>query len=375
MKIIHPAHTIPYGDLAAQLEQARIERLVVEREGPDGLKLYCYSDRCVYEAAWTLPTIAARGLILAPASRRIVATPFPKFFNYGERGVEAPSLPFTTAEKLDGSLIIIYFHAGQWRTATKGSFDSAQALWALARLARHDLSALTPGTTYLAEAIYPENRIVVRYDEPGLVLLAAYSERGEEIEAAELAATAASLGLRLAQTSHFAEIAELVAHAKTLPRSQEGFVVRYANGLRLKLKGDEYRRIHALISGVTPLALWEIMWKGDDLQSVRRELPEEFWGDFDAIVELLTKKLDALLDRIARAAETVKDLTDKDVGLRLASFDADVRGFIFPWRKSGGDPLQGRNRQALFQAIRPDGNALPGYVASFAMNRATADAE
>ena len=375
MKVIHPAHTIPFAELFEQLQAARQARLVVERDGPDGLKLFSYSDRCVYDGAWTLPTIAARGLIIDPSPGRIVATPFPKFFNLGERGAQAPDLPFTISEKLDGSLIIIYSHMGKWRTSTKGSFDSDQAKWALERLARLDLSALTPGTTYLAEAIYPENRVVVRYDEPALVILGAYSAAGEEQEAADLASVCESLGLRMARSSEFGTIAELVEHSRSLPRTLEGFVVRFADGLRLKLKGDEYKRVHALISGVTPLAIWEMMFKGDDTETIRRELPEEFWGDFDQITGLLGKALNDFLNRVARAADAVKDQSDKDVGLALARFEPGVRGFIFPYRKSGGNLLEGRNRQATFNAIRPDANALPGYVPSFAMHRALADGE
>lgn len=373
--LIHPAHTIAFGDLFAQLQAARAQRLVVERDGPDGLKLYRYSENCVYEGAWTLPTIAARGLILHPATAIIVATPFPKFFNLGERGTVAPDLPFVIAEKLDGSLIIIYHHQGRWRASTKGSFDSDQALWAQARLAALDLSQLTPGTTYLAEAVYPENRIVIRYDVPALVMLAAYSAQGVELEAAVLADVCAKLGLRMAQTSEFASMAALVDHARALPRSQEGYVIRFSNSLRLKLKGDEYKRVHALIAGVTPLGIWELMHKGDDTQSIRRELPEELWGDFDQIVSLLSEALARLLARVAQAAGAVEGQSDKEVGLHLASFEAQTRSFIFPWRKSGGKLLEGRNRQAVFFAIRPDANSLPGYKPSFAMHRAMAEAE
>ena len=85
-----------------------------------------------------------------------------------------PDRPFETFEKVDGSLIILFWHAGEWRTATKGTFGSAQASWAAERLRGCDLSALSRGTTYLAEAVYAENRIVVRYDQDELVLLAAY---------------------------------------------------------------------------------------------------------------------------------------------------------------------------------------------------------
>ena len=374
MTAIHPAHTIPYDDLVAQLQAAREARYVGAREGPDGLTLFNYTDRCVYDAAWTLPTISARGIVLDLAARKIVATPFPKFFNLGERGIEAPDLPFSAAEKLDGSLIIIYWHKGKWRTSTRGSFDSDQALWALERLAKHDLSALTQGTTYLAEAVYPENRIVIRYDDPALVMLSAYSAAGEEMQSDELAKVCAALGLRMAAASDFASMADLVAHTKGLPRTLEGYVVRFEDGTRLKLKGDEYKRVHALISGITPLNIWEMLFKGDDTNSIRGELPDEFWGDFDQIVGLLRGKLDALLAKVARVAETVKDQSDKEVGLQLNSFDADMRGFIFPWRKSGGKLLEGRNRQAVFFAIRPDANALPGYKPSFAMNRAMEEA-
>ena len=162
---------------------------------------------------------------------------------------------------------------------------------------------------------------------------------------------------------------DLMAHAKQLPRSQEGFVLRFANGLRLKVKGDEYKRIHALISRVTPLAMWEVMAAGDDMEAIRRELPEEFWGDFDDIVRLLQASLASHVERIATAALAVAHLSDKELGLQLATLDEDVRGFIFAYRKSNGDLLSGRSRAGLLRAIRPTGNVLPGYVASYAMNR------
>src|SRR5690606_7730598 len=140
------------------------------------------------------------------------------------------------------------FHDGRWRTATKGSLSSEQAAWAAQWLSRHDLTALVTGTTYLAEAIYPENRIVVRYDDAGLVLLAAYDEGGEELSYSELVVVADGLGWRTAKRHAFASVADLVAHTRGLLKDEEGFVLRFENGQRLKVKGDEYRRIHALIS-------------------------------------------------------------------------------------------------------------------------------
>ena len=78
---------------------------ITDRVEPDTDRaLYCYTSKCVYDEAWTDITVLARGLILDLADRRIVATPFPKFFNIGEGGRTIPDLPFETFEKLDGSL-------------------------------------------------------------------------------------------------------------------------------------------------------------------------------------------------------------------------------------------------------------------------------
>ena len=366
---IHPAHTMPFNELVAGLAAAREQRLVYERFSPDGLALYVYSTHCVFESAWSPITLSARGLILDHEARKIVATPFPKFFNAGEREGPVPDLPFDTTEKLDGSLIIVFHHRGRWRTATKGAFDSEQAVWAHQRLIAQDLSPLRPGVTYLAEATYPENKIVVQHTEAALRMLSAYDETGLELPWHEVVATSNALGLGTARRLHFVSVSELIGVARSLPRSEEGFVLRFANGLRLKIKGDEYKRIHALISGLTPLAMWEAMAARTDMQSIRRDLPEEFWGDFDSIVANLEAQLTALVDRVAETARGVAALTDKEIGLRLKSFDEKVRPFIFDYRKSGGDLLGGRAREKLFRLIRPTGNVLPGYVASFAVNR------
>ena len=366
----HIAHRMSFDQLLTGLREARDQRLVHERAGPRGLTQYVYSDKCVYDGAWTPITMAARGLVLDVGARAIAATPFPKFFNIGERGEAVPDLPFETTEKLDGSLIIIFHHNGGWKTATKGSFESSQSQWAQNYLANRDLDALQPGVTYLAEAIYPENRIVVSYVESGLVLLAAYDASGAELPYAAVNAVATALGWRTLRRYAFRSISDLLTRAEMLPRTEEGFVIRFADGHRLKVKGNEYRRIHALISRVTPLALWEAMAAGDDLGSLRRDLPEEFWSDFDSIRSLLEASLCALLDKTARAVDGVKDLSDKDIGLRLSSFDADIRGFIFPYRKSAGNLMASdKFRAALFRALRPTGNALSGYAPSYAMTR------
>ncbi len=370
----HPARHIPYTELVDGLRAAHAEKLVrVSRLGDH--RLWCYSERAVYERTWTPITLMARGLILDERQERVVATPLQKFFNLGERGEEPlPDGPFEVFTKYDGSLIILWHDGQAWRTATKGSLNSDQAQAAAAWLKGRDLSALLPGSTYLAEWISPANRIVVPYEREELVLLAVYDELGHEPLYPILEVIAGQLGWRLAERHEFASLAELVAHTGTLPATFEGFVLRFQDGTRLKIKGDEYKRVHALISRCTPLAMWEAMEAGDNLEAIRDQLPDEFLVDFDAIIGRLDAKVTALIAEVAREAFTVASWSDKEVGLALAKWPEPIRSFIFPYRKSGGDLLSGRARKALFRAIRPTGNVLEGYTPSYAMNRVMEEA-
>ncbi len=365
---MHPARTMPFEDLMAGMDAAASKGFIYKRLDPiTGLLLFIYSPRCVYEDGWDPFSTMARGLIVDPVDRRVVATPFPKFFNLGERHGAVPDLPFQAFEKLDGSLIIAFHHKGRWLCTTKGAFASEQAVWAQARLDAADLSALTPGTTYLFEAVYPENRIVVAYVEAALVMLAAYRQDGQELSYTEIQEACDALGWRAARRYEFASISDMVTKTSVLPSGDEGFVVRFSDGLRLKLKGAEYRRIHALISRCTPLAMWEAMAAGDDMNAIRRDLPEEFWTDFDDIVRILGAKRDDIERRVVDLAASVASLSDKELGLTLGTLPKDIGPFLFGYRKAGG--IVGRQRDNLMRSIRPTGNLLDGYIPSFAMGR------
>ena len=371
--LIHRARRIPFADLMSGLERARRRGFVYQRVDPaTGLLLFVYTPRCVYEDGWDEFTLLARGLIVDEDAAQVVATPFPKFFNFGERHGEVPDLPFEAFEKVDGSLIIVFHHGGRWRAATKGAFESEQALWAQKVLDAADLSVLIPGSTYLFEAIYPENRIVVRYAESALILLSAFDAAGRELHYDEVLATAGALGWRAARRRAFTTVSEMVSHAATLPRDDEGFVIRFENGLRLKLKGAEYRRIHALISRCTPLAICEAMSVGDDLDTIRRDLPEEFWTDFDQIVSLLQARITAVETLVAETVRSFAHLSDKDLGLSLKILPPEAQPYLFGYRKAGG--ILGRSRESLMRAIRPTGNVLAGYEPSYAMGRMLEDA-
>ena len=181
-------------------------------------------------------------------------------------------------------------------------------------------------------------------------------------------------GWPVAERHAFASVIDMIAHAETMPSTREGFVVRYADGFRLKIKGAEYRRIHALISRCTPLAIWEVFLADEDgsgreMEATRRLLPEEYWGDFDAIRQRLEAAVANRKARLAELAAETAHLSDKELGLTLKTYPADMTPYLFGWRKGGWD----RVRAKVVKAVRPTGNVLYGYTPSYAITRVIED--
>ena len=110
------------------------EGLVIKQVHPTlPLSIYNYSRECQYGGKWDDITLNCRGLVLDDGGN-VIAKPFPKFFNYEEHIAEESKLPpipnenFEVYEKMDGSLGIVFNYDGEWYMATRGSFQSDQAI-------------------------------------------------------------------------------------------------------------------------------------------------------------------------------------------------------------------------------------------------------
>lgn len=388
---MHPASRYTYDEILQGLEERARAGLVRKTVCPDNvnLTLYCYTQRAVVDRAWDDFVIIARGIVLNTASKTIAALPFPKFFNYGERPEDAGLIHqqiHHVTEKLDGSLIIAFFDDDKstWRCATKGSFTSPQAVRAYEMLGQMDHELLDRGNTYLFEIVYHADRKVIRYDRESLTMLAAYRHGsnhplfGVELDRAALQIEADRVLRRVVERHEFAtgQLDQIAATCEELGRDREGFVVCFRNGARLKFKGREYLRLHRLISNVTPLFVWQAMRAGDNLSPIRRDLPEEFWEDFDRIESLLQGQFNALVARVEAEARRHEGKTDKELGLSLKEVPADVRPYVFAPRKHGPEWFgfeQNKTWNSLWASLRPTGNVLDGYVQSTSLQAVQSD--
>lgn len=254
-----------------------------------------------------------RGIILDEAENwRVVSRGFDKFFNANE-GHAAP-IDWATArvqEKLDGSLCVLYHHAGRWRVATSGSPDASgdvhgfgitfrELFWRTwnAQGGADPNGLLNPDTCYILELTSPQNRVVVTYPEPRLTTLAARDRiSGAWIHERDVAPY---IGIRAVQSFPLGSLAEIAATFESMsPLAQEGYVVVDAAGARIKVKHPGYVALHHMRDGMGPRAFLDIARQGETSE-VEAAFPEyaRYVNDARARVDALVAEVEADYARI-----------------------------------------------------------------------------
>lgn len=287
------------------------------------LTIWNYTPKVQYEKLWDEITLQCRGLV-TNSKGEIVARPFKKFFNYEEyKPEEIPNEDYVVYEKMDGSLGILFYYEeeltderryniwfnnnyetgmerffdpnnlpdfdnpyyeptpkkkGEWILSTRGSFTSSQAIKGKEILDKHDISAIRKDNTYLFEIIYPENRIVVDYkgEEKLVVLGAIHTDTGEEVPDSSLF-WLQDCGFEIVTTyKTWGEGYDLLK--EEISKDREGYVIRFKNGFRMKIKGEEYKRLHRILTNISNRDIWEYLKDGKPLDEILDKVPDEFYN-------------------------------------------------------------------------------------------------
>lgn len=263
------------------------------------LVLFNYTKKAQYERQWTPLERISRGLIIHRITGEIVALPFEKFFNWGEDGRQSKGHMVHVANKMDGSLGILYRDAGKLKIATRGSFESDQALWATHYLHNNnlDLWCIPNELTLLFEIIYPENKVVLDYEEERLTLIGARNRfSGKYLSYASLHQIAMTVGLDVVDMVQVNDVSELLAWCKEV-EGKEGWVVEFSDDLRFKFKTDWYVNRHRAISHFSPKRVAE-WWKVGEHHTQISSLPDELYDEARAIVKDLELTYYAYLNQV-----------------------------------------------------------------------------
>lgn len=250
--------------------------LISCRKHPDfDLWVYNYTDECQYrDGNWDYYTRWCRGLVL-DANGEAVALPFRKFFNFNEHEETQPqNLPTDcpeVASNEDGSLGLQFVGPdGQQHITTRGAFTSEQAVWATEWLRGFLLETgarLDPRWTYLFEIISPSSTYVVDYEGwDGLILIGLVDkETGLTTPYSEVGIEGFRLNLRTPTLYPLFSLEALFETAATTTENIEGWVLRYANGLMVKVKTDQYKAVFRAMMGLSDKAVWEALSEGREL--------------------------------------------------------------------------------------------------------------
>ena len=266
-----------------------------------------------------------------------VCKPFNKFFNYGEPW--AAPIDWTSAvvtEKIDGSLMKLWYDYGKWHLSTNSTIDAFCAPANQSGLTFGEIFERILGTdiynfaqdcfldynsTYLFEMTSPETRVVIPYEDLIYYLsrIDNYNEyeylsplpgfTREQFEAYEI---------EFPNQYSFHSLKETIAYAESLPKEEEGFVICDGYGRRIKVKSPSYLRAAHLFKKGN-------IGKADILQMIKENTIDDFIAYFP---EYKYKALDVRYDILAycKALDIYWDLygaiaTRKEFAEKVKNFD------------------------------------------------------
>jgi RNA ligase len=327
-----------------KLEKYYEEGLLIKQTHPTkDLTIWNYTQKVQYEKLWDEVTLQCRGLV-TNSKGEIVARPFKKFFNLEEID-SLPSGDFKVYEKLDGSLGILFYYEtelsderryniwfnnnyetgmerffdpnnlpdydnpyyeptpkkeGEWILASRGSFISEQSVRGTEILKKYNLSPLSHEYTYLFEIIYPSNRIVVDYGEDEkLILLGIVHNMIDDFELPLDSTTfIEETGFEIVKEYNLGDNIHLLKN--TISNDNEGYVLKFNNRpiQRIKIKGDEYVRLHRIITNISNRDIWEYLKEGKPLDELLEKVPDEFYNWVKNTVSDLQNKFDTIKNNV-----------------------------------------------------------------------------
>ena len=250
---------------------------------------------------FSLPLVQeARGIILEEGTWKVLRLAFTKFFNIQES--HAHPIDWNSArvlEKIDGSLISVWYYKNKWRISTSGLIDANKGnvhdatnytfsqlfLQACQKdpelfkeLTGHTTRYLDRNLCYTFELVSPFNRIVVPYKEIDIYLIGIRDL--SSLEEIDIYNSSFLPKISRPKMYFFNSIEDIKKACEELPFDREGYVVvdKYWN--RVKIKSVAYVKAHYIKNNgaVTKKRIFDIIRIGEDSEflALYPEYAEQF---------------------------------------------------------------------------------------------------
>lgn len=322
------------------------------------------------ESDFSIPIVReCRGVIFRKSDMQCVCHPFDKFGNYGES--YCPEIDWNSAsvqEKIDGSLIKLWYDDGYWHVSTNGTIDANNAhlqcaspktgedmsfydlfIHALQKSGLDDIGRFDEVANhdccYMFELVSPYNRVVIPYESAKLYFLGYRDMVSDKEYSPETSGVKKFFDIPKRFELH--TLTDVVDSANQLPWDEEGYVVcdRYFN--RVKIKSPEYVRAHYIRNNnvVTLKKIVEIVLSGES---------EEFRiysNDYIDVLDDVENRIDEMCTKADSVAEGIDTtLQGKEYAEEVKSQDEYMWDFLFKYKKnklSFIDYLRGKTYDAV----------------------------
>lgn len=270
----------------------------------------------------------ARGLILDSRDNfKVVRMAFKKFFNLGES--HAAKIDWDSAvasEKIDGSIMSVWYARGAWHLSTNGTIDAFKAplngvgpyknfgeLFTSVMPLSFIENKFRPweNLCFTFELVSPYNKVVIDYPETKVYLLSMREmDTLNEISGDVVRTFGRINGFNLPQEYKLNNEKEFCELVESMPEGHEGIVVRDMYNERVKIKTKSYFELHRMVNnGVVTVARM--------VELIRANDHEEFLAYFE--------NFRPMFDKIAKQLKDVETLVEC------------VETYVASWKENRGE--------------------------------------
>ena len=287
-------------------------------------------------------TQECRGLILSYFAFDVLSRSFDRFFNHREtfESLEFPIERSIIYEKIDGSLMNLYFANNEWAVASRkmafaeGTCATGQSFYELflASIGKDDLFSvdLDRDYTYIFEMVSPETRVVKSYGaEPqAFFLCARHKLSGAYLMPGSIKTP---FGLKTPKEFRLSSLEEIQNSLVNLPPLDEGYVVYDpVTSQRLKIKNPIYVAMsHKRFNGALSAKSILTMMSNGEIDEYLNYFPED-----TRLVEVYQKALKAFVKDVKENWIKYKDIKEqKEFAQKINMLK--VKSLLFSMRSRG----------------------------------------
>lgn len=329
---------MPYIDLN-RLNELR-ELGFVRTNVKDGLMVATYKELARFDPGFSFddPVLrGCRGVVFEEDTGLIVGHCMPKFFNVGEKEeTKYDNLPkdqdYMVLNKEDGSMLTSFVYKGKLYHATKGSFNNIYIDHAYQYLpemyAADDL-------TFVSEIRIPDDveqmARVTRRPEGLYLITAFHNASGAEMSREHCEALAEMYGIGIVDKVDMT-LEELKENHYSL-KGTEGWVVKFADGLRVKFKTAWYMSLNRILDEIdTPERarsyVKEMLTTHKDGDTFSMDWLETIPEEYKQAIELASFDV---ITKFTITSALIESYVSLNKHLPRKDFALAVKDFEYPW--------------------------------------------